>query len=314
MISRNEKRQFELKQKFSPEECNDICTAILKNNDIPLNAVIKSNKQSNFKIINGEKVFIPRSVKEAESTSQWPQWLEAIEKEMNGMKDNEVYEEVLKSSMPDGVSALPLMWVFNVKNDGTFKARLVVRGDLSIEGIHYLENASCMASMESIRMLIAFAAANNHKLFTIDFSQAYTNDDELNPHMYCQLPELPIELQNSSFGLGRCKSHVAHMKRNLYGEKQAGRIWLQFLLNFLRDELKAKIFISDRNVFEWTWNDQILRAVIHVDDVLFSVSNDEIKNEFLKRLKSKFLITGGEEEATNFIGLQIERNWKKEDN
>ena len=48
----------------------------------------------------------------------------------------------------------------------------------------------------------------------------------------------------------------------------------------------------------------------HVDDILFCVSSLAIRDEFMRRLKATFRVTGGEEEATEFCGLQIVRDWK----
>ena len=48
---------------------------------------------------------------------------------------------------------------------------------------------------------------------------------------------------------------------------------------------------------------------IHVDDALFAVTSLEIRDEFTKRLKAEFQVTGGEEGATEFCGLGVERDW-----
>ena len=48
---------------------------------------------------------------------------------------------------------------------------------------------------------------------------------------------------------------------------------------------------------------------IHVDDVLFAVSSLEIRDEFMRRLKAEFQVTGGEAEAAEFCGLVIVRDW-----
>ena len=42
--------------------------------------------------------------------------------------------------------------------------------------------------------------------------------------------------------------------------------------------------------------------------VLYAVTSLEIRDEFMKRLKAEFRVTGGEEGATEFCGLDIERD------
>ena len=62
---------------------------------------------------------------------------------------------------------------------------------------------------------------------------------------------------------------------------------------------------SDRNVFKWEWGGHTLIAACHVDDVLFSPSADAIHVEFLRRVRSRFEITGGEDPVTKFCGYQF---------
>ena len=86
-----------------------------------------------------------------------------------------------------------------------------------------------------------------------------------------------------------------------------GNSMMAFLLD--PEKLGAKHFIHERNAFEWEWHGHRLTGGIHVDDVLFAVTSLEIRDEFMKRLKAEFRVTGGDEEATEFCGLEIERDW-----
>mmetsp|Transcript_55947 Transcript_55947/g.127146 ORF Transcript_55947/g.127146 Transcript_55947/m.127146 type:complete len:98 (+) Transcript_55947:544-837(+) len=43
--------------------------------------------------------------------------------------------------------------------------------------------------------------------------------------------------------------------------------------------------------------------------MLVAVSSLEIRDEFMRRLRAVFEVTGGEEEATGFCGLEITRDW-----
>ena len=252
---------------------------------------------------------IPKSLHEAMKSPERLLWLEALRKELSGHVESGVWTEVDKSSMPEGVTAAPLMYVFGIKADGTFKVRLVVRGDLTVQGIHYIEGKSAMASIEATRMLTSFAAAEDWSLHSIDFTQAFTNALVTNPHLYCSLPELPAELLGSDFGTGKCASRVGHMRRNLYGLVDAGRTFMHFLSKWMQDEMGVRFYINERCAFEWEWERQTLRGVLHVDDLLFAVSKDAIRAEFRRRLLARFKITGGEEEATKFCGIEIRRDW-----
>jgi len=82
-----------------------------------------------------------------------------------------------------------------------------------------------MCAVKSIRTLVSFAAAEDMALHTIDFTQALTNAPQPNPHLYCELPELPGKLKGKVRGGGKHNDKVGHLKRNLYGDAQAGRVW-----------------------------------------------------------------------------------------
>ena len=54
------------------------------------------------------------------------------------------------------------MWIFEVKDDGTFKNRFVGRGDLMREGVHYEASETFCGNVKPIK--IALKVAANHVL------------------------------------------------------------------------------------------------------------------------------------------------------
>ena len=254
---------------------------------------------------------IPRSIAEAQHSPEWKLWLAALQAEYGGLVKEGVFDEVDESTVPASTKVVPTQVLFSIKANGTYKCRIVVRGDLTVKGDHYLETKSSMATLESIRMLVALAAGSDRPLYSTDFSQAFINADSDNPHLYCKLPLLPPEMRGGEYGMGGHRGKVGHLKKALYGLPHAPRLWQQHLMRFLTDELGARLFTHDRNVFEWDWEGETLHGAIHVDDILFSVSSLTIRDEFMRRLKAKYRVTGGEEEATEFCGIQIVRDWAK---
>lgn len=55
-------------------------------------------------------------------------WKVAMKKELQSLKKNEVADIVTFDTLPPKASPIGSRWVFKVKPDGTFKARLVVQG------------------------------------------------------------------------------------------------------------------------------------------------------------------------------------------
>ena len=83
--------------------------------------------------------------------------------------------------MPAGLQTAKSQLIFSIKEDGAFKVRFVLRGDLLEKGVHYLEGVSSMDAVKSTRMLVSFAAAGDMPLHTIDFTQAFTNRTPAEP-------------------------------------------------------------------------------------------------------------------------------------
>ena len=73
---------------------------------------------------------VPRSFLKA---MRDPLWRAAIILELSKFKKNDCFC-IVKFT---GQHLVPMMWVFTIKNDGTFKARLVGRGDLMLPGIDF---------------------------------------------------------------------------------------------------------------------------------------------------------------------------------
>nr|GEW79911.1 zinc finger, CCHC-type [Tanacetum cinerariifolium] len=93
--------------------------------------------------------------------------LNAINVEMQSMKDNEVWELV---ELPPDVKTIGHKWLFKKKTylDGdvhTYKARLVAKGFTQTPRIDYEETLSPIADIRAIRILIAIAAFYDYEIW-----------------------------------------------------------------------------------------------------------------------------------------------------
>ena len=83
--------------------------------------------------------------------------------EMKAIEENETWELI---DPPPGCRPIGLKWVYKVKQDKrgaiiNHKACLVARGFVQREGIDFEEVFALVARMESIRLLLALAAAKD---------------------------------------------------------------------------------------------------------------------------------------------------------
>lgn len=61
----------------------------------------------------------------------------------------------------ENVKPLTCRWIFPQKQDGKFKARLVVRGFEQKQGFDYFETFSPVARHVSVRLILSLASSNH---------------------------------------------------------------------------------------------------------------------------------------------------------
>jgi ATP-binding cassette subfamily B (MDR/TAP) protein 1 len=102
----------------------------------------------------------------------------------------------------------------NVKDDGKFKARFIVRGCEQKQEIDYKEIYSPTVDFTSPRTLLAVAAKQNLNIKSFDIKTAFLHG-ELNEDIYMKLPE----------GYEENTGKTCRLKKALYGLKQAPLLW-----------------------------------------------------------------------------------------
>ncbi|GJT61780.1 retrovirus-related pol polyprotein from transposon TNT 1-94 [Tanacetum coccineum] len=116
----------------------------------------------------------PKNVNEALKDESW---VVAMQEELNQFVANDVWDLV---PLPMSQSVIGTKWVFRNKLDengivSRNKARLVAQGYNQQEGIDYDETYAPVARLESIRILLAIACANDFKLYQINVKSAFLN-------------------------------------------------------------------------------------------------------------------------------------------
>jgi len=178
-------------------------------------------------------VTTPKTVKQALSSEQSPQWEQSMMSEFKSMIENNVWEVVPRSSVPKGRRIITSTWNFKVKQNPQgeitrYKSRLCARGFQQIPGQDFNRTHAPTARLDSFRGLAAKAAQRDYDLHHCDFHTAYLNG-ELEEEIYMEIPDGFDMLVNAGLaelppGL-QLKDCVLLLKKSIYGLKQAGRNW-----------------------------------------------------------------------------------------
>ena len=153
-------------------------------------------------------------------------------------------------------------WVYDYKQDtdGTvvrYKARFVGCGYSQRAGVDYHEIWAPCPARATVRAVLAYAAAHDLELDTVDIKTAYLNAP-MDTEVYVDLPE-------GYSGGG--PDTVAKLRSALYGTRQAGRLWGEHLCATLT-AAGAQPSVADPTLYLWSLPD-LGRALVlaHVDDL-----------------------------------------------
>ncbi|GJW04263.1 retrotransposon protein, putative, ty1-copia subclass [Tanacetum coccineum] len=139
----------------------------------------------------------PPNYKAALSDPEYDKWLEAMNTEMQSMKDNQVW--ILVELFPNG-RITRSKWIFKKKTDmdgnvHTFKARLVAKGYTQTYGVDYGGTFSPIADVRAIRILLAIAAFYDYEIWQMDIKTAFLNG-HLSEDVYMVQPEGFVDLKH----------------------------------------------------------------------------------------------------------------------
>jgi len=254
-------------------------------------------------VVNENEDHEPQSVEECQRRTDWPNWKDAIQAELNSLKKREVFGPIVRT--PDGVKPVGYRWVFvrkrNEKNEIVrYKARLVAQGFTQRPGIDYEETYSPVVDAITFRFLISLAVNKRLDMHLMDVVTAYLYGS-LDNDIYMKIPEgfkMPEICKSSDRGLYSIK-----LQRSLYGLKQSGRMWY----NRLSEYLLQKGYKNDRIcpcVFIKRSESEFVIIAVYVDD-LNIIGTPKCLSEAVKLLKEEFEMK--DLGKTKYcLGLQIE--------
>jgi hypothetical protein len=240
----------------------------------------------------------PQSFADAMRRPDYALWWEAFCIEIQAIITNGTWT---LTDLPFGFKALPLRWVCRIKRDANnkfekYKARIVVKGYAQEAGLDFDQTFAPVVRIESVRAILAIAAANDLYILHVDCTNAFLNGHS-DWEIYVNQPEGFVDLKDPN--------KVLRLNKALYGLKQAPRIWYLLLcgvitsLGFVVLETDTSIYTRDKIITE-----------VYVDDIkILGPTKDscyEVYYELCKHFKMQ-----DKGAVKSFLGLNITRNWKE---
>jgi hypothetical protein len=229
------------------------------------------------------------------------EFLKAMIKEIEGHNANTNWVVVDRSKLGPNVKVLPAVWAMRRKRDLVtgevvkWKARLNVDGSKQVYGENYWETYAPVASWASIRLIMCMAARHGWKTKQLDFVQAYPQAP-VETDIYIDIPKgCTVDGDKDRWAL--------KLMNNIYGQKQAGRVWNTYLIEGLTTKLGFKQSEQDPCIL---WRDRTI-IVIYTDDTIITGPDEGQIDDVIKDIGSVFAITS-QEKVSDFLGVNIARD------
>ncbi len=197
------------------------------------------------------------------------QFTNAVVKEVNGHVNNKHWTLVKQKDIPKEAQVVPSVWAMRCKCNLTtskvikHKARLNLHDGKQVYGMKYFKTYAPVVTWFAIRLIIVFGIIFCWALWQVNFAMAYPQAP-VEMDIYMELP------QGIKTATGNSKGHVLKLLKNIYGQKQAGRVWNSFLVNKLTSFCYTSLLIDDCVFFC-----SGIIFMVYMDDGIF-LGNDDM--------------------------------------
>ncbi|CAA7053046.1 unnamed protein product [Microthlaspi erraticum] len=241
------------------------------------------------------KPLIPSTINQA---MRDPNWTNAMGDEYNAQLRNRTFDLVPPAP---NQNIVPTMWIYTLKYlpNGfldRYKARWVARGFNQQYGLDYAETFSPVVKSLTIRLVLQLAVNNNWQVKQLDVNNAFLHGT-LTEEVYVSQPPGFVDRDKPD--------HVCRLNKALYGLKQAPRAWYQELKSYLC-RMGCINSVADTSVFAYISGDQVVYALVYVDDIIVTGSSLSLVSAFINALGAQFSLNDPVD-LTYFLGIEVTR-------
>ena len=225
---------------------------------------------------NKDVMYLDDAMKEPDSD----QFKAAMDEEIRAHTENGHWKIRKRLDVPVGTKILPSVWAMRRKRRIStnlpykYKARLNLHGGKQEYGVNYWETYAPVIAWTTIRLFLILTIMNGWASRQIDFVLAYPQAD-IETTMFMEIP------RGYKFKGSRL-THCLELVKNLYGQKQAGRVWNQYL----HDGLIARGFRQSTVDMSLYFRGKVALLIYTDDGILIGPTPSDI-DDVIKLLKGK---------------------------
>ena len=152
------------------------------------------------------------------------------------------------------------------------KAQLNLHGGKQVYSVNYYDTYAHVVTWFAIWLMIILAIVTKCVLRQINFVMAYTQTP-IETDLYM---EIPYGIETTT---GNTCDYVIQLLANIYGQKQVGRVWIQFPFQKLES-----IGFTQSRIDECEFYREDVIFIVYVDDGIFLGQSDDQLTEIIKEL------------------------------
>ncbi|GAA5974898.1 hypothetical protein JCM11641_008417 [Rhodosporidiobolus odoratus] len=229
-----------------------------------------------------------------------PMWIDAMMAELAAFEATGTWEEDLVD-LAEGRRAISVKWVLLVKRDADgrvikYKARLVARGNMQVEGVDFDETFSSTVRLTTARVVYALLASNP--------TWSYRQFDISNAYLLGNFEQEIYVKQPPGFTDSARPGAVRRLRRAFYGLRQGGREWQKVLRTAL-ESLGFRRSNADHGLYVRRKDGKVAVVPTHVDNGL--VVGDDNLDAVLEELTEKLEGKLKQVDTGLFLGMRVRR-------
>ena len=228
-------------------------------------------------------------------------WQAAIRKEIRSMINIGVWRKIDKMKIPENRRLIGNKWVFKIKRDGTYRARLVALGYSQIPGVDFTDNFAPVAHDVSFRIALARMMVEKLDSLVMDVETAFLYGD-IEEEIFMKSPVGMEEIDP-----GSSPEDCFQLKKGIYGLCQAARqFWKKFVETIKKEPFGFTVSQADPCMLFKENNLGICIIIMYVDDMLVIGKKEQI-HEFATMIQKEFSVKI-QHNLVDYLGCEFHMN------
>ena len=246
----------------------------------------------------------PKTFKEAwhyQIENERERWRIAIRKEIRSMIERGVWRKTDRKKIPNNRRLIGNKWVFKIKRDGTYRARLVALGYSQIPGVDYTDNFAPVAHDVSFRIALARMMVEKPDSLVMDVETTFLYGD-IEEEIFMKSPIGMEEIVSGSLSEDCCQ-----LKKGIYGLCQAARqFWKKFVDTIKKEPFGFTVSPADPCLLFKKNDLGICIIIMYVDDMLIIGKTEQIE-DFASKIQKEFSVKI-QHNLADYLGCEFHMN------